>query len=506
MIRVISLVLAFASVVLGQPAAGRIGLTGTVLDPSGAPIPGIRVSLESGEVTAETLTGPAGEFQFTGLSAGNYELRVAAAGFEAATRRVRLRGPGTSEITVRLALAALRDEVTVSVGDRIVSTDPARNADLISVERSLLDNLPILDLDYLAALARFLDPGGSGASLIVDGMEMRNVGVTPSAIQEIRINSNPYTAEYPRWSRRRIEVITKSSTDEWHGTFNFLFRDFRMNARDALASERPQEQRRTFEGSLFGPVGKSKTMSFLLSGARQEEDLVSVVVAQGLQGRINENVPSPQVNTVASLRVSRQASDRHAVFWQYNFQDRWQNNLGVGGTTLPEAGTHSRFREDELIFNHRAVITSTLLSQFRILLGRYWAPTHSNIDAPRMVVTGAFTGGGAQADRLATELHTSITWLLTQSVGRHTLKYGFNVPDWSRRGLADRTDRIGTLSFASLSDFAADRPFAAVAQRGDPRAIFTEKNVGGFFQDEWQALSNLSIIAGIRSAIPQTSG
>jgi hypothetical protein len=166
-------------------------------------------------------------------------------------------------------------------------------------------------------------------------MESRNVGVTASAIQEIRINNNPYTVEYPRWSRRRIEVITKSSADSHHGTFNFLFRDYHLNARDALAAQRPQEQRRIFEGSLFGPVGRSKNTSFLFSGAREQEDLVAVVFAQSPSGPINDNVPTPQVNSVASLRISRQWNENQAMFWQVNFQDRWQNNLGAGGHHAP---------------------------------------------------------------------------------------------------------------------------------------------------------------------------
>ena len=56
------------------------------------------------------------------------------------------------------------------------------------------------------------------------------------------------------------------------------------------------------------------------------------------------------------------------------YQDRWQNNLGVGGTVLAEAGAQNRFREDEFIFNHSLVLTPSLLSQFRILLGRYGRP------------------------------------------------------------------------------------------------------------------------------------
>ncbi|MBL8234050.1 MAG: TonB-dependent receptor, partial [Bryobacterales bacterium] len=482
-------------------AAPSATLSGSVVDPSDAPVPGVTVTLSGSEQARRTATDTLGEFRFERVAAGTYELRVEVAAFDPVVRRIRVDNRGTPPIRVRLAIAALKENISVDERERGVAAQADRNADAISVERTMLDNLPVLDNNYLSALSRFLDPGtpgGSGNTLVVDGMEMRNAGVTASAIQEIRINNNPYTVEYPRWSRRRIEIITKSSADAYHGTINFLFRDYRLNARDALAASRPQEQRRIVEGSLFGPVAKSKKTSFLLSGAREEEDLVAVVFAQGLRGAIKENVPTPQINSVASLRISHQFNDRQAMFWQYNFQDRWQNNLGAGGTTLAEAGTQSRFREDEFVFNHRAVVTTNLLSQFRILVGRYWAPVKSNRGAARVVVTDAFTGGGAQADRLSTELHTSITWLLTQTIGKHTLKYGINIPDWSRRGISDRTNEIGTLSFASLEAFAENRPFATLIQRGDPRTIFIEKNVGGFFQDEWQLRQGLSVAAGVR--------
>ncbi|MEZ5398908.1 MAG: TonB-dependent receptor [Bryobacteraceae bacterium] len=494
------------SFLLGMALAGQTGvptvaITGTIVDPSNSPVPSVRVLLKAADAEVETTTDAAGQFRFGQVVPGNYEIHAAFPGFDPVVRRVRAGTRSPQPLMIRLTLASLKEQLDVPEQEKTVSPQASGNVDTISVERTMLDNLPFLDMNYLSALGRFLDPGtpgGAGTSIVVDGMEMRNVGVTASAIQEIRINNNPYTVEYPRWSRRRIEVITKSSADAYHGTFNFLFRDYHLNARDAFATERPQEERRIFEGSLFGPVGKSKSTSFLFSAAREKEDLVAVVFAQGLQGPINENVPTPQVNTVASLRISHQLDENQALFVQYNFQDRWQNNIGVGGTTLAEAGAQSRFREDELIFNHRAVLTTKLLSQFRILVGRYWSPTNSNLAAAKLVVTDAFTGGGAQVDRLSTEFHTSITWLVTQTTRQHTLKYGFNVPDWSRRGLSDRTNQIGTLSFASLGDLSANRPFAAVLQRGDPRVVFIEKNVGGFLQDEWQLRPNLSLATGLR--------
>jgi len=483
-----------------QNAPPLQGIRGVLVDPMDRPVPSAPVTLVGGGQQTSTLTSVSGEFQFDNLGAGRYRLVVTVSGFKPIDRTVQVGGRPV-RLLLKLALAPLKEQITVASQALRVTTEAGGNLNTISVERGLLENLPILDLDYLTALSRFLapgTPGDAGTSIIVDGMEMRNVGVTPSAIQEIKINQNPYTAEYPRWSRRRIEVITKAGTDRYHGTFNFLLRDHHLNARDAFAVTRPPEQRRIFEGSLFGPLGSGQNTSFLLSGMRESEDLQAVVFAYGLRGAIIQNVPIPQQNTYASLRITHQLSQRNVMFWQLNFQDRWRNNVGVGATVLPEAGAQSRFREDEFIFNHRSVVTPKFLSQFRILIGRYWAPTHSNTSRPRIVVTDAFTAGGAQADALRTEVHTSITWLLTQTVGRHTLKYGFNVPDWSRRGFSDWSNQLGTFHFASLEDYSRNRPFSAVIQRGNPRTVFTEKNLGAFVQDEWQVRPVLSVAAGLR--------
>ena len=488
-------------ILLPVAIAQQPALAGLLIDPSGRPVAGIAISLTSAAGERQASTGPDGAFRFEGLAPGSYRLRAAVHGFSSIERTVRVGNQPVSRVVLRLVLAPLKQEVLVPGEDTRVNTEAAGNLNAVSVERELLGNLPVLGLDYLAALSRFLDPGtpgGAGASLIVDGMEARNIGVTPSAIQEIRINQNPYTAEYPRWSRRRIEVITKTGTDSYHGTFNFLFRDHHLNARDAFAATRPPEQRRIFEGSLFGPIGSGKRSSFLLSGLRESENLQAVVYARGLEGSIVRNVPTPQQNTFLSLRISHQLSEGQAIFWQVNTQDRWQNNAGVGATVLPEAGVRTRLREDELVFNHRAVFTPRLLSQFRILVGRYSSPTHSNVNAARVVVSDAFTGGGAQADALRTEFHTSITWLLTQTARKHTLKYGFNVPDWSRRGLSDRSNTLGTFYFATLDDYRLGRAFSAVLQEGDPRTIFVEKNLGVFFQDEWQVRPGLSVAGGLR--------
>jgi hypothetical protein len=475
-------------------------VTGRLLDPQEAPVPGARVTLAQGKLSLTTDTSEDGRFRFDQVLPGVYELQIRFSGFEPVRSRVRVTTRPVA-VSLRLVLAGHREELTVLGEAPAVNLDSGGNRDAVSVERGLLDNLPILDQNYVQALSRFLDPGGGlggTPTLIVDGAEARNVGVTASAIQEIRINQNPYTSEYPRWSRRRIEVITKTSTDKYHGTLNLLFRNYHLNARDPLAVTRPPEERKIIEGSLFGPIGSGKTTSFLLSGTHEAEDLQAVVFAVGLSGAIRSNVATPQRNTLVSARVSHQFTEKNVAFWQLNYQDRFIYNQGSGGTVLPEAATNTRFREDEFLFNQRLVITPKLLSQLRILVGRYSAPTRSVSPGAQIVVSDAFTGGGAQADQLRTEGHWTATWLLTQTAGRHTLKYGVNVPDWSRRGLRDETNRLGTFYYASLSDYRLQAPFLAIVQQGNPRVVFWEKNVGSFFQDDFQLHPRLQLSFGLR--------
>ncbi len=352
-------------------------LTGLLIDPTDRPVPGVVVTIAGDGPPRKAQTSATGEFQVDDLPQGRYRLSATVPGFVPLERSVQV-GRRPVRVLLKLALARLDQEITVAGQPLSVNAEAGGNLNVISVERGMMDNLPVLGMDYLSALSRFLDPGtpgGAGVSLIVDGMEARNVGVTPSAIQEIRINQNPYTAEYPRWSRRRIEVITKSAADRHHGTLTFLFRDYRLDARNALALQRPPEQRRIFEGSLFSPWGRSKNTSCLLSAMRESEDLVSVVYAQVLSGPRIENAPTPQQNTVASLRISRQQSDRNAMFWQVNFQDRWQNNIGVGGHRSPGGRRAEPFPRGRVHLQspprHRAQIAQPVPHSAGPLLGSY---------------------------------------------------------------------------------------------------------------------------------------
>lgn len=273
---VLALVLVFllpVAALFGEPAASSV--QGVVFDPSGAVVPGAMVALkrDDGIPVSFATSDAKGAFSVEGLAGGRYEVEVRQQGFKVFRAHVavdaRLRPP----LKVVLEIATVAEELTV--GKEGLSTSSRENRDAVSVDQKLLQGLPVFDQDYIATLATFLDPGAigsDGVSLVVDGAEANRVHVSPAAIQEVKINPNPYSAEYFRPGRGRIEIVTKQGSPEYHGTFNFILRDSSLNARDFFAPAKAPEQRRIYEGYLSGPVGGSKKTSFQLSINRREED------------------------------------------------------------------------------------------------------------------------------------------------------------------------------------------------------------------------------------------
>jgi hypothetical protein len=491
-----------AGIAYGQ-SSPTATLSGTVLDSTQSGVSGAKASLlkSDGSAVAATTADTNGAFQFKAIAPGSYRVVVEHDGFDPANVPVKLIGRTPLQIVVHLNIAAVRSEVNVSAQSPELSTETADNRDTATLTAQAMDDLPIFDQDYIGTMSRFLDSGSiaaGGVTVIVDGVETDRASVSASAIQEVKINNDPYSAEYPRPGRSRIEIITKPGGTDFHGTFNFFFRDYHLNARDPFALTRPPEQRRIFEGNLTGPLGRSKKTSFLISANRQEEDVQAVVFAQGVSGPIQQTLPTPSRNTELSASVNRQIGADQLISIRGLYTDRTIQNQGVGGFNLPETATNFEDREDTVYFNHRGAITGNFYNFFRFMISRDHSVTASVDQQPKTVVLGAFTGGGAQADRLQTENHIAFNEIVVWSGKKHTVRFGINVPDISRRGLDDNTNAGGTYTFSSLADYIAQRPFSLVRQSGNGRVVFVEKVLGGFVQDEFKARPNLEISVGLR--------
>jgi hypothetical protein len=486
-----------------QTRPTSVALSGVVRDETGAVLPAARVALidEAGTDVASTTTDKAGAFRFD-VAPGTYQLHAQFAGFQTSTTTVRLTpGRAAPSQSIVLRLASVPQEVTVEGGDDVIAARAAANRDAVVLDEETIRSLPVFDRNIVGTLARFLDAsalGTSGVTLVVDGMEARKVGVSPSAIQQVKVNQDPYSAEFPRPGRGRIDVITKAGSDAYNGSFDVTFRDADLNARDAFAVTRPPEQRRIYEGVLGGPIAGSARSSFLVTVERREEDLEAIVFAAGPDGSITGNVPRPARGTEISASLNHQQGKNHTLLVRFTSEVTNSANQNVGGTTLPEAASNDHGDEEQVIVGARSVLSRQLLSEFRFLAGREMTSTTSLRPDPRIVVLDAFTGGGAQADQHTSEYHFNLTENLTYVRGRHLLKTGFAIPDFSRRGYDDRTNATGTFTFSSLDDYAAGRPLSFVQQRGDGNLVFLQKVFGAFFQDQITLGPRFSITPGIR--------
>ncbi len=507
------LMLAMDSVAAGQrnspggleqgPAtpAPVLGVSGVVLDPSNAAIAGAKVTLHGGGLENEpsTTTDPAGHFQFPGVSAGSYEVEVQQEGFKVLKSRVKVGPRSSAPMRIILPLRELHEEVTVTNPQGQLSREASENADIIRLDRQELDSLPILDNDIVKTVTEMLGPASGGGVVTVDGMAVSEVGVPASAIQEVRINQNPYSAEYSAPGKNRIEIITKNGSSHYHGSLDTSFRDYRLDARNAFSDTRPPERLSVFDGYFSGPLGKSKNTTFQVSASQKQDDRQSIVYAELPSGTFSQNFPNPQRSTYFLVGINQDIGKGNKLAIRYGFFNWSDKGYGVGGVNLPEVASDESSRRHYIYVSDRATITANVVNEFSVRATTSDSMTRSVLQGqPRIVVLDAFVGGSGQMNYNALHNYLQLNDTLSWSHGKHLVKAGINLPELSRWSLNDRTNFDGTFQFSSLTDYLQSRPFSFVQQQGTSQLLYWQKEVGLFVQDEMRVRQGLSIAFGLR--------
>ncbi|WP_263410549.1 TonB-dependent receptor [Terriglobus tenax] len=486
----------------GAWAQAPSSVNGDVLDTTGALIPNAHVTLQarSGK-PVEVSSDAAGQFHLSNLKPGTYTLSIAADGFRTADKTITV--PARAPLHITLNVMGNVSDVNVSAEEQQlqVNTDTSNNQSATDVDRDALDRLPVFDGDYIATLSRFLSSdatGTAGVTLVVNGAEANGPGVSASGVASVKINQNPYTALYASPGRARIEITTKGGTPQFHGSVNALGRNSIFDARNPFARIKPPESRLYLEGALTGPLAIGKKTTFLVTGNHDNNRQQAIVLAATPSGDVQSNVANPTTHDFYSARVFRTLREADQLWIGYSYERRVVQNAGIGGTVLPEAGTNTRVAEHEVNIGYTRVLSPHLINQFRFLVGKNENRIDSLTPQPGIIVSGAFTGGGAQADFKRTENHADGADIVTYTRGKQEIKFGIDMPDTSRRAFIDRTNALGTYTFSSLANYTAGTPALYVTQRGQPRVTFWETIFGGIFEDTIRLRPNLSVAAGFR--------
>lgn len=501
------------SVAAEDDTSAAHAITGTVLDPSGAAIANaqVRVLGASEAAIGQATSDGTGAFRIDNVPPGKYTLACQAEGFREFRTALTVGGKRVAAMRVTMQILVQTENVVVATGIDVptVSLETSENQSANMINRDALDRIPVFDQDYITTMSRFLDDnaiGTNGVSLVVNGIEANGPGVTPSAVQEVKINNNPYSARFSRPGRARLEIVTKGGTSDYHGTVNFMFRDSVFDAANAFATlGKPPERREYFEGSITGPIRHSKRTSFLLSfddDILDQQDILdplAVANAESLGfGSIPLTVPNPTHHFFGSGRIFHDLANGDQFWIGYSYEHRSAQNQNVGGTTLPSAGTDTRFLEHEVNVSYLHQFSPHWLHQTRFLLGHYDSPVTSIRTDPQIAISGTLTAGGAEADSRRTEYHFDGTDFATYANGKHQLSFGIDVPDISRRGMDDFTNRGGTYTFASVTDYQKANPATYLLQTGRGHVVFLERVLCGFVEDNIRLRPNLSLYVGVR--------
>src|SRR5688500_5027561 len=335
------LALGSAGVALSQQRAGT--LRGQVLDELGGAIVGASVTaIDAQGKEKSAVTNDGGVYTISGLAPGKYTLRVVNAGFAMFEQaEVDVVSGKAQAVDVTLKVAIEEQRVTVSADNRELSTEPENNAGAVVLKGEDLEALPDDPDDLAAALQALAGPsaGPNGGQIFVDGFTGGRLPPRAS-IREVRINSNPFSAEFDRLGFGRIEILTRPGSDRFRGQVSLNFNDDALNSRNPFSTspKRPPIQTRQYGGNFGGPIKKGKA-SFFVDFDKRDTDDETLIVAQLLDANGNivdftETAPIPSRRTSFSPRIDYAINQNHTLIGRYNYSKNTRTT-GVGGFSLP---------------------------------------------------------------------------------------------------------------------------------------------------------------------------
>ncbi len=432
---------------------GTATLGGQVTDPLGSLVVGARVRVTGPAGAKSARTDARGAYALAGLAPGSYTVTVTKEGFSPfKSDPISLAAGRTTPLDVQLAVAPLTETVTVKEETPALSLAPDENAGAIVIKGKDLDALPDDPDEMVEALQALAGPaaGPNGGQVFIDGFTGGRIP-PKSSIREIRLNANPFSAEYDRLGLGRIEIFTKPGTDQLRGETSFRFDDAALNSRNPFAKNKPPYQRRDWGGNLSGPLAAGKASFFLDFDRRDVNDnqLINAFVLDPdlVVVHLNEAVVTPQQRTTFSPRIDWQMNPSQTLSARYTYTSSGQDDAGIGGFSLPSRAYSTSQRQHTFQLTETGVY-GKVINESRL---RFWSEhqgKNGDDAAPTLQVQDAFTGGGAQVglssnDQHRWELQNITSWTL----GKHSFRAGFRLRTVSEDDLA-RQGFGGTVVFA----------------------------------------------------------
>ncbi|HXU46448.1 MAG TPA: TonB-dependent receptor, partial [Thermoanaerobaculia bacterium] len=522
---------------LAQPAAAQSAastLNGRALDESGGPLPGVTITATNTETgfSRLTVTGGDGGYRFAGLPIGTYKVAAELAGFSTVTvEGVQLQVATERSLDITLKPAAVEETITVVDEAPLVSTTPSIGAVISQQE---LENLPLNGRQFanLAVLAPGTtlgyntDPtkpgqlvvqlnGGFGRNVnyVVDGGDNTDDTIGGAlqnfpleSVQEFKIQTQQYKAEYGRTTGGVLSVVTKTGTNEFKGSAYGFFRDKSLNSeteteKQSGAGKQPYK-RKQYGISFGGPIVEDKAHFFATYEKTKRDTAYTINTGGVLPNLDGQSVAVPFEDELGQAKVSWDPSPKQFLQVRYGFQKN-TDKYGQGPLTAPSAlGTVTNDYKSILV-GHTLQLGADALNEAVFQYTKFANSITADSNDPFLYWPSGVTQGQnintpQTTNQKKYQYKDDLSFSRTIGGKRHDFKAGLAYIDEPTLGGDFTTGTNGQFSLVSDA-LGLNSPVADITFNGGTSQDVTPvKQYGGFFQDDWSVSSNLTLNLGLR--------
>ena len=535
-----------------QATSGNI--EGRVLDPNGAAVPGVTVTATNQQTGFEktATSDEEGNYRLILLPPGTYKVvATGAQGFQPATlENAAVTVGGQTNLDINLGVSGANTIIDVSAEAPVVET--TRTSVSTTVNERDIENLPVNGRNFLDFAT--LTPGvirdptrggdlsvggqkGTLNSLQVDGADNNNTffgqsfgrtGTRPpyqfseESVQEFQVNQNGFSAEFGRAGGAVINVVTKSGTNDFHGSVFEYFRDESLNSNTpqltARGAKRPPSQINQFGGTIGGPIKRDRAFFFFTyDGQRSDQPNPIDLLNLSSQPAAVQSLLLPKLNTynvgrtqdVYLIKTDIAVSDRNQLSLRFNQQNfTGVNNENSGAFSAEEHTGDSVARTTTFSGSLASTLSPSVVNEFRFQFARDKEPGQANSDQPEAIIrtgVGNFSysiGRNNFSPRETTIKRVQFIDNVSYVTGRHVYKFGV---DFNRDRILNFFPGLfsGSYTFPSYAAFVANTPSAYTQNFAGPGTSgpTTEPNstdYAAFIQDDWRVTPKLTLNLGVR--------
>ncbi|HEX3879773.1 MAG TPA: carboxypeptidase regulatory-like domain-containing protein [Bryobacteraceae bacterium] len=532
--------------------ADRAAVTGTISDQSHAAIASAHVAViyPGTGLRRETLSSSYGAYELAGLPIGECYVEVSVSGFRSVQTKPFVLDVGqTRSLDLALEVASVSSTVDVKdVADPLTYTTAAVSS-LTDAQR--LNDLPVNGRNWMSFMAlapgavdgangsntsvRFYATAGDDENYRVDGVDATSIRnqnmrlnsrllMSEDAIAEFRVNSALFSAETGGSIVGQVEIVTKSGSNAFHGSVFEYARNDTFDARPfSYTTGLPPFKFNQYGGTFGGAILKNRTFFFLsYEGLRQTQNLQAPaqdVPSLSFRARALAQSPviapllaafpdptgttsNPDIGVWVGPSQNVQNEDVGTLRLDHRFNDRWSSYFRFtrnhAETRVPETlnyGTNSINAPFNALLDLLYVISPRSTNEVR--LAGNWVPWNYQQDIRNTlaVAVGPLVTAPDSLFKSTHSLSENVLDSYTHQQGQHTLKAGIEI---RRVVISNYYSWDGTISYATMNDFAANVADSVVVSGLNPAVTDPKTEYFGYVQDEWKIRPNLTMNAGLR--------